>query len=304
MPLTVHQCQEGIRALKGNLLVPLDQSNFFTQQQAELLGAGVCRAICVDWIRRKLFANKASFAVSKKGAGADPLEERLSRKGPRLANAHAAINQASQGSVAIVNALILLGHKWAAFTNVSVAELGDGPRSLYIPRELRTDADCDKGKAMFQQLLDRCLAPPQNRRDAAPVVTPAVRQLLNQGREDDAVQLAAILSENYPSACFLIDLDGHRMKKAMRSMQPAARKALEDADHWDYLGYFKSSGHSIALEVNKEEGYLQYLDPNLGEYRFPMDERARLVDLFNYMWNLYALSAHVVYDKFTIAYFN
>jgi len=304
MPLSLQQCRDGIHALHAYRLVALDQSMFFTKEGAAQLGAGVCRAICLDWIRRKLFANKASFAQSKKPDGAGRLEDRLARKGPRLAEAHKTISAVDTSSIAIVNHLTGLGHKWAVLSQVSVAELGPGPKSLHIPNELKTDEDCEKGKVMFGQIVDRCLQPPQNQRDAAYVVTAEIRRLIADGKDQEAERKATKLTGGYESACFLVDLTGYRMRKVLRSMRTEDRAAVQQKSYGEYLQGFKRVGHSVALEVSKKDGTFQYIDPNLGEYRFPVGDREKLLDLFNFVWNYVALQDHLVFDKFEISYFN
>src|SRR5262245_66390793 len=113
MPLTLQQCKDGIKALEKFRVVELDQSNFFGADAAARLGQGICKAICLDWTRRKLFAGKSSYLVSKKtGDQALPLGQRLAKKGPRLAHAHQQINRAEQTGLAVVNELLTIGNKW------------------------------------------------------------------------------------------------------------------------------------------------------------------------------------------------
>jgi len=263
--LTADQCLERLLAAHetSNSVAKFGQYWFIRDER--MLGAGACHAICIDWVRRKLFTNKTSFAVSKKGEGpTDPgerkewMKTRLEKKGDRLAELQWKLS-GFLGYTDPPDMTTVLGHvsekgpdKYWVMDQTKVARIRD---VTVLPPSSNPESG---GRALFGAILEACLAP-----GAAELYHPKYRR----------PERAGTLDPGAPSLCYIVGI---------------ANGA--------------GDGHALGFEVRRANGRttIHFMDPNVGEFRYDLEtEREKLLELGHYLWNFYRLKGKT-YDRYHI----
>jgi hypothetical protein len=224
---------------------------------------GMCKALCIDWIRRKLFLNKDSYADSGKEKPADALELRVhdnlrmqKKVDHRIREIQATVRQTPcevwDGPINMVETTRLRQFK-GGFDQLEALLVAKGPTKQVICVEKRKiyRPEDKEGYMVFKEIYSSC------RKEAL------VYWSVSLNKE-------VICREKVDWGCYVIDLEAVDPRK----------------------------GHSVALHLTDDR--IHFFDPNLGEFEFfPQAEDEAFYHFGELWWLICALSG-ATYHKWTI----
>ncbi|MBN9522626.1 hypothetical protein J0H58_29575 [bacterium] len=245
----------------------LDQSMFLDVKD---LGPGVCKGICYNWIRRRLFRGKGHFAASAKPTP-KPIDERLAKQGPLVQRVHGVVERSDdvEGAVGRLVKKAMCDSRLAKFRCFSSLNVGcvAPPVGVTIDPSRLARSQEKTAKRFCSGMIDSCLRPGNKHLIRPPSLwqTETEKEILRDGKQ---------LKQDYTNGCFLIDLMAG------------------------------TSGHSIIIFIDRTFGTIQYMDPNVGEFVYDLDTgQDALAELMGIVWLYYWYAEDKLYDEYYIDYF-